>query len=159
MSSRLHKIDPINLFGTSTFQITERDLNGLPTKVKCLIKDTTWGIGDYVTNGTKMKGKITGFEFFVNESSSNISCFVTHTWSGICMALENLQIVIPIPSMFQVGDECAIKFESIKVPKATIQAVHFYVDKVKYDLEIAISTDLMLKTRIYNVDALICQLP
>src|SRR5689334_8741743 len=88
--SRLHKVDPTTIKSTNTFEVletkpTDCGTGKIPSSVKCLTTDKVFSIGDFVTNGTKMRGNITGFEFYVNEKTSELSCFVTHTWSGVGM--------------------------------------------------------------------------
>lgn len=120
----------------------------------------TFKIGDFVSNGTKMRGKITAFHrnTAVNRDPNDNDLVVDHTWSGVGMYLSNLRHEEPLPelpSSHQLDDVVKVKFtEKQETPfRAQILAVHFYgVGKVKYDLEIF--TTPSDSTRIYNVDSL-----
>lgn len=114
-----------------------------------------FAINDEVTNGTQMKGNITGFEFLENK------VFVSHTWSGIGMNLGSLSKVPILPSAYQVDQVVKVKFkkegESIS---ATVRGVHFFRGKVKYDLGLWLDDGGVSEsssndqTRIYNVDSM-----
>lgn len=116
-----------------------------------------FSIGDFVTNGTKMKGVITGFEMLEDY------VYVNHTWSGVGMNLGSLKKIIELPSEHQVDDEVIF---SIKIQRegtinevnhffydavSKVIAVHFYKNKVKYDLEIPLGDEP--PTRIYNINS------
>jgi hypothetical protein len=110
-------------------------------------------IGDLITNGTHIKGKITSFEML------NDKVFVNHTWSGVGVNLGSIRKVIELPSRHQVGDKVKFSINQkgsdvdyvVHSFDAEIKAVHFYTPKVKYDIEIPIEGES--PTRIYNVDS------
>ncbi len=110
-------------------------------------------INDEVSNGTQMRGLITGFDFLENK------VYVNHTWSGIGMNLGSLSKIPVLPSAFQVNQVVHVKFnkngESIT---ATVRGVHFYRGKVKYDLGLWLGDgsvdDPENETRIYNIDSI-----
>src|SRR4051812_14158860 len=58
-----------------------------------------FAIGDTVSNGTQMKGVITGFNMMDDE------IFVSHTWSDVGMNLGSLYKVVLTPSQYQIDDE------------------------------------------------------
>lgn len=64
-----------------------KDASLRPLSVKREWDEEIFSIGDRVTNGTKMVGDITGFEFLEGK------IFVNHTWSGVGMNLGSLQKV------------------------------------------------------------------
>lgn len=110
-------------------------------------------INDEVTNGTKMRGSITGFEFLENK------VYVSHTWSGVGMNLGSLVKVPILPSAHQIDEVVSVTFkkggDSIN---ATVRGVHFYRGKVKYDLGLWLGDgsvdDPEAETRVYNVDSI-----
>lgn len=119
-----------------------------PHSIKRLSDQIIFKIGDVVTNGTKMKGKITKFNFSFKEHE----VYVNTTWSGIGMNLDSLNHVSELPSKFQKNDVVVFVLHfglGIKVP-ALIIAVHFFQNQVKYDLEIEINNNYDT-SRIYNV--------
>lgn len=125
-----------------------------PYSVKRFSDEKIFTIGDTVTNGTQMIGQITSFEMLDGE------VFVRHTWSGVGMNLDSLTKIIKLPSRHQVGDKVKFSitqnFGDNPYPfTAEIKAVHFYVGKVKYDLEIPIEDES--PTRIYNIDSCFVQ--
>jgi len=149
---RLHTIDPSAILETNDYKVvTLKDHSNDIRSVERKRDGKVFSIGDYVTNGTKMKGHITGFCPMLREDGV-ISMHVRHTWSGVGMHLDNLQDAVLLPSKYQLGSEVAIRYERFKVDYATVIRVHFANSKEQYDLEIPISTDNVLKTRIYNVD-------
>ena len=121
-----------------------------PYSIKRLHDGEVFALGDTVTNGTQMVGTITGFEMLENK------VYVNHTWSGIGMNLGSLKKVIQLPSQHEIGDEVLLSinqsFGDNPYPfTAKVLAVHFYANKVKYDLEIPIADEN--PTRIYNIDS------
>lgn len=145
--SKLLPVDISTIKSTSTFEVISKE------QVKRLRDNEIFNIGDYVSNGTKMKGNITGFEVFVREKDGILDCFVTHTWSGVGMGLEDLVKLsekIKLPSAHQFGDEVWLVLWSAKIA-SQVHGVHFYEGKVKYDLTVYGGDGL--STRIYNVDS------
>lgn len=131
---------------------TDGDLPSFqPQAVKRNWDSEVFAIGDTVTNGTKMRGQITGFEMLEDK------VFVTHTWSGIGMNLGSLINVAKLPAQFQIGDKVNISLKQTYGAEpwacyAEVKAVHFYPSKkVKYDLEIPLENEA--PTRIYNIDS------
>jgi hypothetical protein len=117
-----------------------------PKTIKRLSDNKIFELGQKVTNGTKMKGKIEKFEF----SFKGNEIFVYTDWSGVGMGLESVSHIVPLPSKFQIDDKVLLVFniDETKV-KATVLAVHFYPNQVKYDIEV--SSEIKLETRIYNI--------
>ncbi len=110
-------------------------------------------INDEVTNGTQMRGNITGFTFLEGK------VYVDHTWSGIGMNLGSLVKVPVLPSAYQVDQVVKLKLQKNGEPiNATVRGVHFYRGKVKYDLGLWLGDgsidDPETETRVYNVDSL-----
>ena len=121
-----------------------------PQAVKRLHDGEVFAIGDTVTNGTKMRGMITGFELLEGK------VFVKHTWSGIGMNLGSLTNIAKLPAQFQIGDKVSVSFKQSYGAEpwecnAEVKAVHFFPNKVKYDLEIPLENEP--PTRIYNIDS------
>lgn len=124
-----------------------------PHSIKRDIDEEIFSIGDTVTNGTKMIGKILSFEML------NDKVFVNHTWSGIGMNLGSLKKVNQLPAQHQIGDKVKFSINQQDENKelheynatAKVIGVHFYNSKVKYDLEIPISDEA--PTRVYNIDS------
>jgi hypothetical protein len=110
-------------------------------------------INDEVTNGTQMRGNITGFEFLENK------VYVSHTWSGIGMNLGSLVKIPVLPSAYQIDQVVSVSFKKGgDAITATIGGVHFYRGKVKYDLGLWLgdgsADDPETETRIYNIDSI-----
>lgn len=110
-------------------------------------------INDEVTNGTQMRGNITGFEFLENK------VYVSHTWSGIGMNLGSLVKIPSLPSAYQVDQVVSVQFKKDgDAINATVRGVHFYRGKVKYDLGLWLGDgsvdDPETETRIYNIDSI-----
>lgn len=121
-----------------------------PNSVKRVSDGEIFSIGDLVTNGTIMKGCITGFNILEGEM------YVEHTWSGIGMNLDSLIKIMTLPSLHQIGDKVIFSIAQRLGEKpysfiVEIKAVHFYPGKVKYDIEIPIAGEV--PTRIYNIDS------
>jgi hypothetical protein len=116
--------------------------------------DDVFTIGDFVTNGTKMRGRIERFEL----SPDLDDLYVYTDWSGIGMNLDSVTKVIMLPSQHQVGDK--VEFYLTLPPywpkqpgfDARVNAVHFFHNKVKYDLEIYYKNEAG-STRLYNIDS------
>lgn len=135
-----------NNYGTS-------DTSLKPYSIRRVRDKEIFTIGDFVTNGTQMRGRIRGFELL----GENI--FVSHTWSGIGMNLDSLSKILEddLPSQFQLNQVVIFgKNEECKLQYATIRGVHFYRGTVKYDLGLWIGDGSIdnpeKETRIYNVD-------
>lgn len=60
-----------------------------------------------------------------------------------------------LPSKNQIGDNVVLYFTKNCKVNAEVISVHFYLSKVKYDLEIILPDKGLgeTKTRIYNVDS------
>jgi hypothetical protein len=125
----------------------------LPYSVSRTYDGEIFTIGDLVTNGTKMKGQITGFSILGS------TMFVDHTWSEVGMNLDSLSKIKELPSKHQVNDRVLFSINQkgndvdyiVSSLEAEVKAVHFYTGKVKYDLEIPIAGET--PTRIYNIDS------
>lgn len=110
--------------------------------------DEIFSLADNVTNGTRMKGRITSFQL----SEDRTQCFVTTTWSGVGMALKDLKKLIDLPSKYQQGDKVWLLLPGMSTSLySQVISVHFYESKVKYDLEVNIMGSE--RTRIYNIDS------
>lgn len=153
---RLHPIvESSAILETNDFKVvTLKDHSNKISSVERKRDGKIFSIGDYVTNGTQMRGHITGFTQMLGEENGKVSMYAEHTWSGIGMHLDNLKDALLLPSKYQIGSEVDIRFGGFKVEYATVLKVHFTGTKEQYDLEIPISTDNVLKTRIYNVDGM-----
>ena len=116
----------------------------LPYSVSRTYDGEIFTIGDFVTNGTQMKGNIKGFSILGG------TMFVDHTWSEVGMNLDSLTKIIVLPSKFQVGDNVFIRFDVAQIMGQVI-AVHFYLSKVKYDLTVYLPNGE--ETRVYNIDS------
>lgn len=134
---------------TSTWEILSCKENSFePLSVKRLRDKQVFTVGDYVTNGTQMQGKITGWSLHEG------TLFVSHTWSGIGMGLDSLEHCAKgetLPSAWQMEDSVTLTFSPIDPLVAIVKGVHFYKGKVKYDLELLLDDST---TRIYNVDSI-----
>src|ERR1700733_4327276 len=120
----------------------------IPQKVKRNHDGIVFQIGDNVTNGQNYqgkpcRGKITAFSYLEDK------IFVEHTWSGIGWNLGSLDHVLVLPSKFQHGDNVWINFWGTH-PSGEIIAVHFYQNKVKYDL--LVMPLVGDSARIYNIE-------
>lgn len=129
--------------GDSSFQ---------PHSIKRESDGEIFTIGDFVSNGTQMKGNITGFEML------NDNVFIQHTWSGVGMNLGSLSKVEPPSSPLNVNQIVYLKFrKNDESFTATIRGVHLYKDKVKYDLGLWLGDGSVdnpeIETRVYNVDS------
>lgn len=110
-------------------------------------------INDDITNGTQMRGSITGFSFLENK------VYVEHTWSGVGMNLGSLIKIPALPSAFQIDQAVGVRFVKGTEPiTATVRGIHFYRGKVKYDLGLWLGDgtvdDPETETRVYNVDSI-----
>lgn len=124
------------------------DPSFLPKIVQRNHDGVVFKIGDNVTNGQNYqgkpcRGKITGFDFLEGK------IFIKHSWSGIGWNLGSLGHIIVLPSKFQHGDTVWINFWGTH-PSGEIIAVHFYPNKIKYDLLVIPFTGDT--ARIYNVE-------
>lgn len=129
------------------FIVLKQDDTG-PTSVLRLSDNVIFRIGDWFSSAPNVRAKITGFVY------GEDTIFVSHTWSGIGFSLGMLERLSELPSRFQEEDWVTIPFKSFFIPKAQVKAVHFFGTKSKYDLEVSLYGTT---TRIYNVDALICE--
>lgn len=143
-----------------TFQIISYSDKGgfIPHSIKRLPDNEVFTIGDFVTNGTKMKGEITEF------SLHNGTVFVTTTWSGVGMDLDSLKREVELPSAFAINQVVQMKFqhvsdkegESIKTVWATgtVKGVHFFASAKgvteKYDIDLWYDGG-NTSYRVYNV--------
>jgi len=173
--SRLHAVDPSTITETPTFRIVSRYENGKPLSMLRKKDDQTFIVGDVVTNGTKMRGTITGFNITVNEETHELFAWVKHTWSGVGMALEDIEKLIVLPCEHQFGDPVVViltdmttigmlysklgqgiltKKEIIKYNPihGRIHAIHFLPGKVRYDIDLSFTG--VANTRIYNIDSI-----
>lgn len=63
-----------------------------------------------------------------------------------------------LPSQHQIADQVWVTFGE-QILKGTIMSVHFYIGKVKYDIELALGVPVSPddstedSTRIYNIDS------
>lgn len=115
-----------------------------PTAIRRISDQQEFKLGETVTNGTKMRGKIERFEY----SFKSNDIFVYTDWSGIGMNLDSLSHVQLLPCKFQISQQVHFFLGTSSV-EYRILAVHFYSEKVKYDLEITMSD--RTTTRVYNV--------
>lgn len=129
-------------------------------------------LGDFVTNGTKMRGHITKFQWSKHDGVEGL--FVYTDWSGIGMNVEAVYQVDKdtyqrTPAQHQYGDS-VIVFRILNSSedkpgeifaegiKGEITGTHFYPGKVKYDIELRWHNKMPdsarpVTTRIYNVDS------
>lgn len=131
-----------------------------PTKVQRLTDKQIFKLGDHVTNGTRMHGKIESFDTDENthnrDPKSPIELYVTTDWSGIGMNLDSLshvdkeKVVLMTPSQFQVKDICAFEVAGQRIG-AQVTKVTFAEGKVLYDLDIAVAPGEV--TRVHGVDS------
>lgn len=127
------------------------ETNFRPYSVKRLPDGEIFTLGDLVTNGTQMVGKITGFSFLED------NVYVDHTWSGIGMNLDSLSKheVTELPTKVQLNQIVTVSFLKGK-GYCTVRAIHIFLDRVKYDLGVWLGDgsvdDPERETRIYNVD-------
>jgi hypothetical protein len=108
--SRLHKVDLSTITETSDFRIISRLEDKSPHTVVRLKDNETFVIDDLVSNGTPMKGKITGFHATVSEEGGEIIMWVDHTWSGVGMALKDINRLKSLPCLHQFGDPVLVYF-------------------------------------------------
>lgn len=131
-----------------------------PKSVKRISDNKVFSLGDKVTNGTKMKGKIEKFEFSFKTSE----VFIYTDWSGIGMSLESIYKPEDLPSRFQLSDKVTIDFGTCgKIENCIIIKVHFTNSKVLYDVEFYGKTigEININqgkpenftTRLYNIDS------
>lgn len=130
--------------------ISFADKNFTPHTVERLLHkefDSSFSIGDLVTNEHGMRGQITRFS--LSEDLHNM--YVYTDYSGVGFNLAAAHKVILLPSQHQINDRIIMQIGKECVPiDGNVRCVHFYEGKVKYDLELL--TDVI--TRVYNVDSL-----
>jgi len=122
------------------------------TSLKPDASSEVFAIGDYVTNGTRMKGHIIRFEL----SDDLRELFVYTDWSNIGMNLDSITKCIKLPSAYQVGDPVIVEFEQKKSMNGKITKVGFTPGKVLYDVEIEVVYDHLdekMTTRIHSIDS------
>lgn len=129
------------------------DTNFKPYSIKREWDGEIFTINDEVSNGTQMRGGITGFEFLEGK------VYVKHTWSGVGMNLGSLVKISVLPSAFQIDQVVSVQFKKgTYALSATVRGVHFYRGKVKYDLGLWLGDgsvdDPETETRIYNIDSI-----
>jgi hypothetical protein len=129
------------------------DTNFKPYSIKREWDGEIFTINDEITNGTQMRGSITGFEFLEGK------VYVRHTWSGVGMNLGSLSKIATLPSAFQIDQVVNVQFKKgTYALNATVRGVHFYRGKVKYDLGLWLGDgsvdDPETETRIYNIDSI-----
>lgn len=95
---------------TSDFRIISRLENKSPHTVVRLPDNETFIIDDLVSNGTPMKGRITGFHTTVSEEGGEIIMWVDHTWSKVGMALKDINRLKSLPCLHQFGDPVLVYF-------------------------------------------------
>ncbi len=123
-----------------------------PKSILRLHDGEVFSLGDYVTNGTQMKGNIEKFDF----SFRGNDVFVYTDWSGIGMNLDSLIHTQPLPCKFQIGKTVLLNVGE-QLLKATVLVVHFSTSKIKYDLEVKIKE--MGLNRFYNIDESLLSYP
>lgn len=126
-----------------------------PHSIKRLSDGEIFTIGDFVTNGTPMKGIIEMFSF-----DRNINEVFVHTdWSGIGMNLCSLKKEIELPSAYFIDQVVKVRIETaegaIATATGTVKAVHFYGGAKKsitekYDIDLWYENG-NTSHRIYNV--------
>ncbi len=143
-----------------SWEVTEFIGNSSEPKTITRIHDgESFTIGDYVTNGTKMKGCIEKFEY----SFKTDQVFVFTDWSGIGMNLNSLQHTMKLPSAHQIGHKVWLRFgDEATLKDCEVIKVHFSESKVLYDVEVSGMYDKAYQkkgepqkwaTRLYNVDS------
>ena len=112
------------------------------------VETEVFTIGDLVTNGSPMVGKITRFDMLDGE------IYVETTWSKVGMGLSDLLKLPQLPSAFHPGQLVKIERPGISVSKAYILNVHFHGSKLKisYDIETVTPPTQGIGMRFYNID-------
>jgi hypothetical protein len=64
----------------------------------------------------------------------------------------------PLPSQFQIRQVVKLCFDEKTKHTATVNAVHFYENKVKYDLSVWVGEGGNEITRVYNIDSFFVKL-
>lgn len=119
--------------------------------IKRISDGEVFTIGNYVTNGTKMKGSIERFSY----SFKDDMVFVYTDWSGVGMNLDSLQHTTKLPSKHQIGHPVTVVFHPAKMLRdCEVIKVHFTESKVLYDLELMYHDNNGKKcfTRLYNIE-------
>lgn len=128
----------------------------VPHSVKRKVDGEVFTIGDRVSNGTPMCGRIMRFDAgkaVNNPQGEDITVFTDY--SGVGMNMASLSKVPVLPSRFQQGDAVCIKFSSLSISRAVVIQVHFTHNKIRYDLEVWIGAGT--STRVYNIDEAIIE--
>lgn len=160
--SKLHKVDPSTITETSEFKIIQRFPGG--TAIHTVLRKSdgeVFTINDVVTNGTPMKGKITGFNITVSEIKGEVNMWVTHTWSGVGMALQNLKKLMALPSLHQFGDPVLVYFvpdaELVKLGEMEVVPDHYTTEVEKLFTEVEgkmvpkVATRQGIRARIHGI--------
>lgn len=125
-----------------------------PHSVKRLSDGEVFTIGDFVTNGSPMKGIIEEFQLFNKEEM-----FVKTDWSGIGMHLDDLKREVILPSAYFIDQVIEVRIETkggaMATATGTVKAVHFYGGAKKsitekYDIDLWYEGG-NTSHRIYNV--------
>ena len=124
-----------------------------PQSIKRLKDNVVFCLGDYVTNGTPMKGGIEKFDY----SFKDDEVYVYTDWSGVGMNLASLEHTQKLPCEHQIGHLVTLIFGSYMVPNCEVIKAHFSNDKVLYDVKVtegtpSISRTTDWSTRLYNVE-------
>lgn len=131
------------------FQVIEY-VGSNPSVVQRISDNTIFKLGDRVTNGSPIKGKIILFSVLGEDM------YVTTTWSGIGMALNEIYFIQILPSHHQLGDKVTVSYgDGVKIYGAWVIKIHFTESKVSYDVEFPIVVDGRgySTTRMYNIDS------
>lgn len=137
-----------------------------PKTIKRLWDTQVFSIGDFVTNGTKMRGYIEKFDY----SFQGDEVYVYTDWSGVGMNLASIEHKLKLPSLHQVGDQVTLSFgTSGLVNNCQVIKVHFTNSKVLYDVEVIgnfdsevhygivdrkeVKENNIWSTRLYNIDS------
>lgn len=146
--SKLTAIKPSSLAG---FTITEQK-DDVIISFRRNHDKKEFKLGDVVTNGTQMKGKILSIDMRARESTEEITLFVITSWSGIGMNYESIRHTAMLPSKFEVGHEVQTMSgfsKDLLIRKAEVLKVHFGVNNISYDLEVKLEPNGTV--RVYNV--------
>ena len=149
--------------------LSVKDKQFSPHSIERLINkehDATFTIGDSVTNEHGMRGKITHFEL----SDDLKDLYIYTDFSGIGMHYAMAERVKELPCEFQLFDQVYLNLKQFdyvyfgkgtgKMVKASLKAnvigVHFFSNKVKYDLSVLLfpkdGAEKEISTRLYNID-------
>jgi len=118
-----------------------------PTIIRRLHDQVNFSVGDIVTNGTIMGGRILSFHTLKGR------VYVITTWSNVGMNLASLSKVPLLPSKFQPWDLVSINLRGISVPLAWITKVHFSGSTFQYDITTNVEgqSTHTKQVRLYNL--------